>query len=447
MAGLARAGCKTMPLTATAEADVTNIKIPPVFKSIFEPCRLKVFYGGRGGGKSETVGRYLLIVGSQEPMKIVCAREFQNSIKDSVYDMLKHLIEEYELEDFYEVLKTEIRGKNGTSFAFVGLHHNISNIKSMYDVKKFWIEEAETVSDSSWQIIFPTIRAENSEIIVTFNPDIEDSPTYQRMVVDPPSYATVKKISYRENTHFPAVLELERAELSGKAKTSKKAAADYDNVWEGNVRAAVAGAIFADEMRKAQQEDRIRDNVPYDKTKPVDVFYDLGRGDKTAMWFVQYIGYEYRLLHYYENNGEHFSHFVKYAKDLPYIYGSHYLPHDGENEQLAAEKTIKQQAIDSFPSCRIVIVQKIPRKALAIDAARGIFDRCIFDKAGCADGITCLRRYAYKVDPVTEKTSSEPEHDTPWSHGADAFMAIGQSMIPFKKPVMKKKHSIYANQN
>ena len=357
-------------------------------------------------------------------MKIVCAREYQNSIKDSVYEMLADLINKYKLDKFYDVLKTEIRGKNGTGFSFVGLHHNIANIKSMYDVKKFWVEEAETVSDTSWNTIFPTIRAEDSEIIATFNPDIADSPTYQRLVVSPPPYAIVKKVSWRDNPYFPAVLELERKHLF---ETNRVA---YENVWEGNPRAAVEGAIFAAEIQKAGEDGRIME-VKYDKTKPVDIFYDLGRNDKTAMWFVQQIGYEFRLIRYYENSGQHFSHFVKYAKELPYWYGRQYLPHDATHEQLSAEKTIEMQCVDAFGSA--IIIQKIPKKALAIDAARGIFDRCVFDKELCADGINCLRRYAYKVDPVTKKVSREPEHDTPWSHGADAFMAIGQSMIPYKR--------------
>lgn len=402
-----------------------RIELPKAFKDLFTPARLKVFYGGRGGAKSESVGRYLLICGSEKPLKIVCAREYQNSIKDSVHEMLADLIDKYGLNDFYTVLKTEIRGRNGTVFSFVGLHHNIANIKSMYDVDKFWVEEAETVSDSSWMVIFPTIRAENSEIIATFNPDIEDSPTYQRLVVNAPPYAIVRKVSYRDNPYFPKVLDLERLHLKEKDPVA------YHNVWEGNPRAAVAGAIFAAEIQKAGEEGRIT-KVPYDKTKPVDIFYDLGRNDKTAMWFVQSIGYEFRLIHYYENSGQHFSHYVKYAKELPYWYGRQYLPHDATHEQLSAQKTIEQQCIDAFGSA--IIIKRIPKKALAIDAARGIFDRCIFDKDGCADGINCLRRYAYKVDPVTKKTSREPEHDTPWSHGADAFMAIGQSIIPYQRP-------------
>jgi len=179
-------------------------------------------------------------------------------------------------------------------------------------------------------------------------------------------------------------------------------------------------------------------HVPYDKTKPVDIFYDLGRSDKTAMWWVQQIGYEYRILRYYECSNEHFSHYVKIAKELPYAYGRQYMPHDAENQQISAEKTIKMQAIDAFGPNSYVKVDRIPKKALAIDAARGIFDRCVFDKVLCADGLTCLRKYAYRVDPETKTVSREPDHDTPWSHGADAFMAIGQSMLPLKKPFVER---------
>ena len=156
------------------------------------------------------------------------------------------------------------------------------------------------------------------------------------------------------------------------------------------------------------------------------------------MWWVQQIGYEYRILRYYECSNEHFSHYVKIAKELPYAYGRQYMPHDAENQQISAEKTIKMQAIDAFGPNSYVKVDRIPKKALAIDAARGIFDRCVFDKVLCADGLTCLRKYAYRVDPETKTVSREPDHDTPWSHGADAFMAIGQSMLPLKKPFVER---------
>jgi phage terminase large subunit len=371
--------------------------------------------------------------------KIVCGREFQSSIKESVYDMLASFIDKYELSSFYRVLKTEIIGNNGTTFSFVGLRHNIASIKSMFDVDIFWGEEAQTFSANSLTVLLPTIRAEGSELIFTMNPDLEEDPSYQMLVASPPPDTVVTTVNYMHNPYFPDNL---RALMEDqKAKDYQK----YLNVWEGHCKAAVEGAIFAAEMEKASQrteeypESRIT-NVPYDKSKPVDIFYDLGRADKTAMWWVQQIGYEFRILRYYENNGQHFSHYIKIAKELPYAYGRQYLPHDAENEHVSAEKTIKMQVIDAFGPNSYVKIERIPKKALAIDAARGIFDRCVFDKTLCADGITCLRKYAYKVDLETGKVSREPDHDTPWSHGADAFMAIGQSMLPVKKKQEERKH-------
>lgn len=409
-----------------------KIRIPPVYESIFEPHRVKTLIGGRGSGKSETVGRKLLMDGVEEPQNIVCAREFQNSIKESVHAMLAYLIEDMGIRREYDTLSTEIRGKNGTQFSFVGLQRNIDSIRSMHRIKKFWAEEAHRLSQRSLDVIFPTVREPDSELYFTMNPELEEDPAYQYLVANPPPDSLIIRANYYDNPFFPDVLKAEMEAM--KERDFSK----YQHIWEGKPMAAVAGAVFEKEMRKASEEGRIL-HVPYDKTKPVDVFYDLGRGDKTAMWFFQQSGFEYHLINYYENNREHFSHYVKYAKETNYALGRHYLPHDAENEHIAADKTIKMQVIDAFGKNAYVKVDRIPKKALAIDAARGVFDRCYFDKERCADGLTCLRKYAYKVDDESGRVSREPDHDTPWSHGADAFMAIGQSMLPTKKPQQERK--------
>jgi len=410
-----------------------TVQFPDKLQFLFEPKRYKVAYGGRGGAKSWGFARALLILGASKQLRILCAREIQKSIKDSVHQLLKDQIIALSLESFYSVTNTAIVGKNGTQFGFEGLKHNITNIKSWEGADICWVEEAHTVSKSSWDVLIPTIRKEGSEIWLTFNPELEEDETYQRFVVSPPPDSIITKINWSDNPWFPDTLKQEKDYLK------EKDHAAYLNVWEGHCKAAVEGAIFASEMDKASErtpeypDSRIT-HVPYDKSKPVDIFYDLGRADKTAMWWVQQIGYEFRILRYYENNGQHFSHYIKIAKELPYAYGRQYLPHDAENEHVSAEKTIKMQVIDAFGPNSYVKIDRIPKKALAIDAARGIFDRCVFDKTLCADGITCLRKYAYKVDE-TGRVSREPDHDTPWSHGADAFMAIGQSMLPVKKPM------------
>lgn len=402
-----------------------EIQIPKVYSALDEDYDYFTIKGGRGSAKSESVARKLLLRGMEKKRKIVCGREFQSSIKESVYDMLGDFVSTYNLSKFYNVLKTEIRGSNGTTFSFVGLHHNINSIKSMYDVDEFWGEEAQTFSANTLTILLPTIRKDGARCYFTMNPVLEEDPAYQMLIVDPPPRTLVLDVNYDKNPFFPERLK----QLMEKDKQK-----DYDrylHIWEGQCLAAVEGAIFAKEMQKAAEDGRIT-NVPYDKSKPVDTFWDLGRGDKTAIWYVQQFGYEYRIIDYYENNGEHFSHYIGICKEKGYVYGQHYLPHDAMNENIAAEKTIVRQAKDAFGQ-GIKIVPRIPKKALAIDAARGMMNMCVWDKDNCADGLTALRRYAYKVDPETGKTSREPEHDTPWSHGADAWMAIGQSLLQTKQ--------------
>src|SRR5574343_99827 len=143
---------------------------PKKLEFLFKPKRYKVAYGGRGSGKSWGVARALLIQGAQSPLRILCAREVQKSIKQSVHQLLTDQIQALGLGGFYEVLETEIRGKNGTQFYFAGLaSHTVESIKSFEGAQRVWVEEGQTVSKKSWDILIPTIRAPASEICVTFN--------------------------------------------------------------------------------------------------------------------------------------------------------------------------------------------------------------------------------------------------------------------------------------
>lgn len=390
-------------------------------------------YGGRGGGKSESVARALLVMGMQRPLRVLCARELQVSIKESVHHLLADLISELELNSFYEVQTATIKGINGTEFVFKGLKHNINEIKSFHAVDIVWIEEAVNVSKASWDVLIPTIRKEGSEIWLTFNPELEEDETYQRFVVDPPTDSWVVKVNYNDNPWFPEVLEKERADLQRKDPEA------YLNVWEGHCKQAIEGAIFAKELNLANEEHRIT-RVSVQPGIPVHTFWDLGLSDKTAVWFVQKVGLEYRIVDYYDNSGERMPHYIQVLADKAYMYGEHVLPHDAENEQLAAQSTIKQQLLNALrdnPKLgqSVRIVPRIPKKALAIDAARRIFGQCLFDKERTADGLQCLRRYSYALDAQTGKISKEPKHDI-YSHGADAFLCFAQH---FKQPVVAKK--------
>jgi phage terminase large subunit len=160
-------------MTPTKQVDA---QFPRKLSLLFRPSRYKVLHGGRGSGKSWGVARALLILAAQKPMRILCTREVQNSILESVHKLLSDQVETLGLSHFYEIQKTTIKGSNGSQFIFEGLRHNINSIKSMEGVDVCWVEEAEKVTDDSWRILIPTIRAPGSEIWVTFNPHLGDRP-------------------------------------------------------------------------------------------------------------------------------------------------------------------------------------------------------------------------------------------------------------------------------
>ena len=205
----------------------SRVEFPDKFQFLFQPARYKVSYGGRGGAKSWAFARALLVLAAQSPLRILCAREFQNSIRESVHKLISDQVDSLGFSDLFEVLQASIRGHNGSEFVFAGLKTNPRAIKSMEGIDICWVEEAQSVSNESWEILIPTIRAPGSEIWVSFNPHMESDPTYRRFVVSPPPEAVVVKVSWRDNPWFPAELSMEKDYL---ARVDKDA---YVHVWEG----------------------------------------------------------------------------------------------------------------------------------------------------------------------------------------------------------------------
>lgn len=375
---------------------------------------------------SESVARYLLWAGMKDQMTILCAREFQSSMRESVHQLLSSLIEQYTLQEFYKVKETEIVGENGTKFIFMGLRKNVENIKSIPNIKRCWVEESETVSSRSWDVLMPTIRGDGSEIILTFNPDIEDSPTYQRYVIDPPSYAVVRKVNYDENPFFPEVLRTEMEEM--KAKDEAK----YRHIWLGEPRATVEGAIFQREMQKAHEENRIT-NVPYDDRYPVSCFFDLGWADNTSIWFLQVINHEFRVIDAYQSQFQRTSHYIDEMQKRKYRYDRIVLPHDADNEHPNADRTWLQIVRQSFPNATVYAGKRVPIET-RLEAAKNMFQMLQIDKQHCGDGLAALARYHFAIDPDTGKTSREPFHG-PESNYADAFCYMCLEMREAKKPL------------
>jgi len=211
---------------------------PDKLQFLFEPARYKVAFGGRGGSKSWGFARALLILALRRRMRILCARELQISIADSVHKLLGEQIIELGLGDYYTVQQTSITASNGSEFIFAGLRTNVNKIKSMEALDVVWVEEAQCVSSDSWETLIPTVRKDGSEIWISFNPDLESDPTYQRFVVNPPANAKVVKIGWEDNPWFPAVLEEEKDYLY--AKDPETAA----HVWGGGTRKNSVAAVL-----------------------------------------------------------------------------------------------------------------------------------------------------------------------------------------------------------
>lgn len=409
----------------------TNVEFPEKLQFLFEPARYKVAYGGRGGAKSWGFARALLCLGVERSIRVLCAREIQKSIQESVHQLLRDQIVAMGLEGHYEVLQTEIRGRrNGTLFLFAGLKHNIGNIKSKEAIDIAWVEEADQVSKASWEALVPTIRKDGSEIWVSFNPKLDTDETYKRFVRDPPSSAVVVKIDWRDNPWFPAVLEQERLDLQARDPDA------YANIWDGHCRQFLEGSIYAHELRAATEQGRIC-NVPYDATQPVHTFWDLGHADATAIWFAQAIGFEYRLIDYYSNRGHALPHYLAELQKRAYVYGDDWLPHDAQSKTVGTGRSVEELMRAAGRN-----VQITPKLSVedGINAARTLFGRCYFDEKRTADGLQSLRHYRYDTDD-NGQFKLVPLHD--WaSDGADAFRYFAVAM---KEPRKAKgpKISVY----
>jgi phage terminase large subunit len=413
-----------------------NAEFPKKLRFLFEPKRYKVARGGRGSGKSWGFARALLILGAKQRMRILCTREVQKSIKDSVHKLLSDQIQALGLESFYDILETTIRGRNGTEFLFAGLStQTIESIKSFEGIDVCWVEEGQKVSKRSWTILIPTIRKDGSEIWVSFNPELDDDETYLRFVVNPPPDCISIEMNYGDNPWFPSVLEQER--LHAKATLS---ADEYENIWEGRCKAAVDGAIYATEVRESIERGRIC-NVPYDPKLKVHAVFDLGWNDCMSIILAQRHLSEIRVIEYIEDNHKTLDWYSGELRNRRFNWGKVYLPHDGAHGDYKTGKSAEQIMRELGWSVSLCPNQPVET---GIKNARRIFDRVYFDKGKTERLIQCLRRYRRTI-PVSTNEPGAPLHDE-YSHGADAFRYLGLVAPGMTNDADMAKKIAYPNQ-
>jgi len=384
------------------------IKFEPLF--IRNKWRNKVYYGGRGGAKSHNLARALIVMGMQSTMRIACAREIQKSIKDSVYQLIADLIRNHDLGHFYEVQSDKIIGKNGTTFIFLGLKHNITGVKSLEGIDVLWVEEAENVSDNSWEIVIPTVRKPNSEIWCSFNPKNPTDPTWRRFIETTDDRTLVVKVNYNDNPFFPEVLEEERKKLQYSDPEA------YKHVWLGEFDTRHTGYIYANYLMEAKNSGRIT-NVPYEVGVPVFTAWDLGSANSTAIWFGQVVGYQPRVIDFYDNNNKGLEHYAEIIRAKGYEYSMHYLPHDAAHSRLGMAGSISDQLRGYGIKNKVLPINAVE---YGIEKARNIITKTWFDQTKCHDGVHALNNYKYEWDDNKQAFKDNPLHD--WSSdAADAF--------------------------
>lgn len=390
-----------------------TIQFPVKLQCLFKPKRRKVLHGGRGSGKSWAVARALLLLGAQRPLRILCTREVQKSIKDSVHRLLTDQIQAMGLGAYYEVLENEIRGKNGTLFLFAGLaQHTVESVKSFEGCDLVWIEEAQVVTKRSWDVLTPTIRKSGSEIWITLNPDMETDETYKRFVEGQPEEsddAFVIQMNWKDNPWFPLELEKERQD------TLNRDPDNYQNIWEGAPKRVSDGAIYKYEVIRLYDEKRVR-NVPYDPMLRVHTVWDLGWNDAMTIGMWQRSGSEVRCIDYIEDSHRTLDWYIAELEKRQYRWGTDFLPHDARARNIQTGKSTEEVLTAMGRSVKVLDALDIEE---GVRAARLMFPRVYFDQDKTGRLLECLKRYQRSINQRTMEAGA-PLHDE-YSHGADMF--------------------------
>lgn len=413
------------------------IELPSAFKELLTGSyRDYAYFGGRGGAKSHSIAAALVIKAAQKETRIVCAREIQNSIADSVKQLIEDKIEAFGLSSRFTSTNSEITSPNGSKIIFKGMWRNPDAIKSLEGADIFWGEEANRFSERSIRLVRPTMRKPGSCMIWSWNPEFDHDPIDKlfRSEAGPPPNSLVKKVSWQDNPWFknsPLVQEMEHDYASDFAKA--------DHVWGGSYVSAVEGAYYAKALKEASEDGRIS-SVAKDPTLRIRTFWDLGRNDATAIWVAQFVGREIRVLDYIEGRGQEMGFYIQELHARGYTGCICVLPHDGANATVtsvygSAETILRNAGFD---------VQVVPNQGKGaalqrVEAARQLFPIMWFNQETTRPGLKALSAYHERIDEK-RNVGLGPMHD--WaSDPADAF---GLMAIAYEPQSMAKKRKDHA---
>lgn len=412
-----------------------QLELPPKLIPVFTgQADVRGAYGGRGSAKTRTFAKmtavraYMWAKAGREGI-ILCARQFMNSLDDSSLEEVRAAIQsEPWLRPHFEIGEKFIRTIDGRiSYKFVGLDRNIDSIKSKARILLCWVDEAEPVTEEAWVKLIPTIREEESELWVNWNPEMEESPVDKRFRKSTNALFKVAEVNWRDNPWFPPVLERKRQEDLRERPDS------YDHIWEGAYVTVTEGAYYARALTQAKIEKRIT-KLPRDPMMPIKAFWDIGVSDATSIWIAQFIGHEIRVIDYYEAVNQPLSAHLNWLRGKEYNYATCYLPHDGAQQDRVMAIRYEDHIRQAGFQAKTIPNQGKGAAMKRVEAARRLFPAITFDEERCKAGLRALGWYHEHKD-TKRNIGLGPAHD--WSsHAADAF---GLMCVAYEAPKKKQE--------
>jgi phage terminase large subunit len=429
---------------ASAQIEIPD-KLVPVFEG---EADVRGSHGGRGSAKSRTFAKmsavraYMWSKAGREGI-ILCGRQFMNSLADSSLEEVKAAIRsEPWLLDHFEIGETFIRTRDGRiGYSFVGLARNINSLKSTSRILLAWIEEAEQTTEEAWVKLIPTLREEDSELWITWNPEDEKAPTNKRFhtrIARPDPRVKVVEMNWRDNPWFPDILDRQRL------KDKSERPHSYDHIWEGAFMEVVEGAYYAASLTAARDEGRVG-FVAEDPNFVVKLSADIGgtgaKADNFVFWARQDIQTEIRWTNHYTTRGQPVSAHLSWMRSQGYTPDRCIieLPHDGDQQDKVIDTSYRKAFEAAGYTVKVIPNQGRGAAMQRVERARQLFSRMRFDEKKCAAGLKALGWYHEKRDE-NRSVGLGPDHD--WSsHDADAFgtgcVAYEEPNIGWSKPIKR----------
>lgn len=413
---------------------MTELAIPRsrVFSPLTSKARYKAAYGGRGSGKSQFFADLMIARAIAKPgFRGLCCREVQKSLKESAKKLLEDKIAHHKLQGKFDVQETQIKTPGGGLIVFAGLQdHTSESIKSYEGFDVAWVEEAQTVSAKSLNLLRPTIRSPGSELWFSWNPRRkQDAVDVMFRSEEKPTDAVIVRANWDSNKWFPAELEQERLDCL------RQQPDQYEHIWNGDYVTVAEGAYYARNLAEARADGRIG-RVAFDPLMTVRLFFDIGgtgaKADACSIWPVQFIGREVRTRDYYEAVGQPLATHVAWLRSKGYApdRAEIWLPHDGATQDKVYSVSYESALRDAGYTVNIIPNQGKGAAAARIEAGRRLFPQIWFDEETTQAGRDALGWYHERKDEA-RGIGLGPEHD--WaSHGADAFGAIA---VAYEAPV------------